>query len=149
LELAWRVTPIVYTVLTFLPLHITEITTAPCTHLTVTWHALVQQEDEGSPIDAIDEVLFFAQAWDGIEGAQGAGRQDKMLEALDEGQRTFMQSILATVPQRLALQQQPHAMQQSHTGAVGSLLTGAAAAVAAGAAAPAAEAFSPAVQQGA
>ena len=135
--------------LTFLPLHITEITTAPRTHLTVTWHAWVPQEDEGSPIDAIDEVLFFAQAWDGIEAVQGAGIQEKMLEALDEGQRTFMQSILATVPQRLALQQQPHAMQQSQTGAAGSHLTGAAAAVAAGAAAPAAEAFSPAAQQGA
>ena len=73
------------------------------------------------------------------EGGQGAVRQDKMLEALDEGQRTFMQSILATVPQRLALQQQPLAIQQSH-------LTGAAAAVAGGAAAPA---LSPAVQRGA
>ena len=126
--------------LTFLPLHITEITTAPRTHLTVTWHAWVPQEDEGSPIDAIDEVLFFAQAWDGIEAVQGAGIQEKMLEALDEGQRTFMQSILATVPQRLAMQQQPSAIQQSH-------LTGAAAAVAGGAAAHAAEGFSAAAQQ--
>jgi hypothetical protein len=104
-------------------------------------HAFVPQEDdEGSPIDAIDEVLFFAQAWDGIEAVQGAGIQEKMLEALDEGQRTFMQSILATVPQRLAMQQQPIAIQQSH-------LTGAAAAVAGGAAAHAAEGFSAAAQQ--
>ena len=97
------------------------------THLTnashLAWCDTRQDEDERSPLDAIDEVIFFAQAWDGIEAGQAtSGLQEKMLKALDEGQRTFMHSILATVPQRLA-------MQQAH-------LSGAAAALAGGAGTP-------------
>ena len=56
-----------------------------------------EDDEEVTPIDAVDEVLFFAEAWDGVEA------KDDMLKALDHGQRGFMDSVLASVPQRLAL----------------------------------------------
>jgi hypothetical protein len=56
-----------------------------------------EDDEDVTPIDAVDEVLFFAEAWDAVEA------KDDMLKALDDGQRGFMDSILASVPQRIAL----------------------------------------------
>jgi len=65
-----------------------------------------QEDDDSSPIDAIDEVLFFAEAWNGIKTAStDEAAQENILKTLDAGQRAFMDSILASVPQRIALRQ--------------------------------------------
>ena len=65
------------------------------------------QEDEPSLVDNIDEVLFFAEAWNSIgAGSTGPAPHEHMLKALDLGQRGFLESILASVPQRLAMRQE-------------------------------------------
>mmetsp|Transcript_103123 Transcript_103123/g.166244 ORF Transcript_103123/g.166244 Transcript_103123/m.166244 type:complete len:1085 (+) Transcript_103123:63-3317(+) len=65
-----------------------------------------EEDDDSSPIDAIDEVLFFAEAWNGIKTAStDEAAQENILKTLDAGQRAFMDSILASVPQRIALRQ--------------------------------------------
>ena len=66
-----------------------------------------EENEQPSPFDSIDEVLFFADAWNGIQhGNDNPAAHDHILKALDAGQRGFMDSILASVPQRQAMRQQ-------------------------------------------